>query len=145
MRRLYNTVIFDIDGCLALVPPGRRIDLDKQEECEAIMSANPPSLPLIHLVQVLYPIKTIVLMSARPERYRANTIAWLVTHNVPYHCLMMRAHKQMEEHDHQVKLSMYKYLVSQGHSIQFVVEDRRPVVEMWRKEGILCLQPQDSE
>lgn len=33
----------------------------------------------------------IMVVTARPEQYRAQTVAWLKSHDVPYHRLTMRA------------------------------------------------------
>lgn len=141
----WDTVICDIDGCLALHPLGRRIDFDNIVECERLMAANPPSLELAYLLDLMVISgKTIVLMTGRPERFRDCTLIWLKAHNIPFSRLVMRSELELDDPDWQVKHGMYKRLIKQGAHIFFVIEDRAAVVEMWRREGLLCLQPRNE-
>lgn len=144
--RKFGTVIFDIDGCIALVPPGRRMDFKDAEACSALMMANAPSKGLIHLIQLLYNAgKEIVLMTARPDTFRDCTIGYLVQHNVPYHILYMRTAQEADWHDYDLKKRMYERLKVRGCNVLLAVEDRHSVVDMWRQQGVLCLQPANSD
>jgi hypothetical protein len=51
----------------------------------------------------------------------------------------MRADKDFRA-DHIVKEEMLSFLRSSGNEILFVVDDRQQVVDMWRRNGVICLQ-----
>lgn len=78
----------------------------------------------------------IVLCSGCTERYRAETIEWLARHAVRYHELRLRRDGDRRS-DTVAKREMLTGLVRAR--ILFIVEDRARVVEMWRKEGFVCL------
>lgn len=80
----------------------------------------------------------IHLVTGRPNRYRIPTEKWLIKHEIPYSSLFMR-----NDGDHRsddiVKLELFTEHLK-NESIDFVIDDREPVVQMWRKAGLLCLQ-----
>ena len=62
---------------------------------------------------------------------------WLEEHDVNYHELLLRRDGDYRS-DVVVKREMLADL--DKSKILFVVEDRSRVVEMWRSEGLVCLQ-----
>jgi len=79
----------------------------------------------------------ILLCSGRSEQYRPETVEWLARQGVKYHELILRRNKDRRS-DTLVKREMLAGL--DRNKILFVVEDRSGVVEMWRSEGLVCLQ-----
>ena len=79
----------------------------------------------------------ILLCSGRNEEYRAETIKWLSEQGVHYHKLLLRREKDRRS-DAVVKREMLTTI--DQSKVLFVVEDRSQVVEMWRSEGLVCLQ-----
>jgi len=134
-------VIFDIDGTLAdnnhrqyFVSDGRK----EWDKFFSLMGDDLPVLPVIELCQALFASDNyeIQIFSGRPERYRRLTEQWLAWNSVP---LSMRKDGDYRP-DAEVKEEMLLKLEKEGKQIAFVVDDRKPVVEMWRKHGIVCLQ-----
>lgn len=139
-----KVVIFDIDGTLAdnnhrqyLVTNGRR----EWEQFFSLMGEDVPIIPLIELCQVLFQSGQyeMHIFSGRPERYRKLTEEWLTWNNVPALPLTMRKDGDVRP-DAEVKEEMLLRLLDEGKTIAFVVDDRKPVVEMWRRNGLICLQ-----
>jgi hypothetical protein len=79
----------------------------------------------------------IILCSGRSEEHREETIQWLAQHGVNYHHLLLRR-DQDRRPDSVIKRELLATL--DKSKILFVVEDRSHVVEMWRSEGLVCLQ-----
>jgi hypothetical protein len=79
----------------------------------------------------------IVLCSGRNEKNRPETVEWLEKQGVRYHELLLRKDEDFRT-DAIVKSEILKGLNKE--KILFVVEDRSRVVEMWRSEGLVCLQ-----
>ena len=79
----------------------------------------------------------IVLCSGRSEEHREQTVEWLARQSVNYHDLLLRKDKDRRS-DTEIKRELLATL--DKSKILFVVEDRSRVVEMWRSEGLVCLQ-----
>lgn len=81
----------------------------------------------------------IILLTGRPDNYRALTEEWLRRYQVPYDLLLMRAHGDYRS-DEQVKWELYEQSIAPAYQVLFCVEDRAGVVAMWRERGIPTLQ-----
>ena len=134
-------VIFDIDGTLADV--SERIHHVKRKPKNwpaffAGMAQDKAIHSMVRLCNVLYASGIqIILCSGRSEEHRAETVKWLAEQGVRYHELILRRDKDRRS-DTDVKREMLADI--DKSKILFVVEDRSRVVEMWRSEGLVCLQ-----
>jgi len=136
-----EVVIFDIDGTLADVSARVHHVKKKPKDWKAFfkgMAQDKAIHAMVRLCNVLYGSGVeIVLCSGRSEEHRAETVQWLAQKGVNYHKLLLRRDGDRRS-DVAVKREMLAGL--DKRKILFVVEDRRRVVEMWRKEGLVCLQ-----
>jgi predicted kinase len=98
-----------------------------------------PIWPLIKLVETLSKDGYIILIvSGRPvDKGGKATVEWLKEYSVPYSHIFMR---QGGDHrpDHIVKKEILDKLPKDR--IQWVLDDRDSVVDMWRENGLTCLQ-----
>ena len=134
-------VIFDIDGTLADVSERIHHVKKKPKNWNAFfqgMAQDKAIHSMVRLCNVLYQsgIK-ILLCSGRSEEHRTQTVQWLAQQGVKYHELILRPDGDRRS-DIIVKREMLAGL--DRSKILFVVEDRSRVVEMWRSEGLVCLQ-----
>lgn len=81
----------------------------------------------------------IIFVTGRGEDYRTQTVDWLKKHNVNYDLLFMRALGDFRE-DADVKEDIYNQHIKLNFNTLFVVDDRKSVVERWRKLELICLQ-----
>lgn len=142
-------VIFDIDGTLASVEHRRHHVADGKRDWDAFfaeMGADAPVVPVVELNRMIAGLDTddspdVVVCSARPDEYRQVTEDWLADHGVCYDRLMLRPSGDSRS-DVTVKREMLSALrtLYEGEDPLFVVDDRQCVVDMWREEGIVCLQ-----
>ena len=134
-------VIFDIDGTLADVSERIHHVKKKPKNWNAFfqgMAQDKAIHSMVRLCNVLYQsgIK-ILLCSGRSEEHRPQTVQWLAQQGVNYHELILRPDGDRRS-DTIVKREMLQGI--DRSKILFVVEDRSRVVEMWRSEGLVCLQ-----
>ena len=129
--------IVDVDGTLALVPPGGRSPYDASRYGEDL-----PNHPVVALVRALAAAGSrIVVTSGREDGAvaRASTAAWLDTHGVPVDRLVMRA-----EGDHRtdsvVKVELLRDVIAPAYAVVGVVDDRQQVVDAWRRVGLTVAQ-----
>jgi phosphoglycolate phosphatase-like HAD superfamily hydrolase len=135
-------VIFDIDGTLADISERVHHVRRKPKNWKAFnagMTQDKAIHSMVKLCNMLYDAGIrIVLCTGRNERNRPETVEWLKKQGVNYHELLLRKDGDFRSD------AVIKREVLQGmdkSKILFVVEDRSRVVEMWRAEGLVCLQP----
>lgn len=81
----------------------------------------------------------IIFVTGRSEDCRKDTTDWLAKHKVQFDHLYMRGLRDFRE-DSDVKEDLYKDHIGLHFQTLFVVDDRKSVVERWRKMGLTCLQ-----
>ena len=136
-----EVVIFDIDGTLADISQRVHFVQSKPKNWDAFnagMTTDKSIYAMVRLCNLLYEAGLhIVLCSGRNEEHRPETIEWLNKEGVQYHELLLRRNNDRRQ-DAIVKREMLRHL--DKSKILFVVEDRSQVVDMWRAEGLTCLQ-----
>jgi predicted secreted acid phosphatase len=134
-------VIFDIDGTLADVSERIHHVRKKPKNWNAFfqgMAQDKAIHSMVRLCNILFASGIhIVLCSGRNEEHRTQTMEWLAQQGVNYHDLLLRKVNDRRS-DTEVKRDLLATL--DKSKILFVVEDRSRVVEMWRSEGLVCLQ-----
>ena len=144
MTQKQDTVLFDIDGTLADIAH-RRVFLDQPRPDWAsfndAMGDDTPNAPVVALYRSLWNAGTydIILVTGRNECFRKITEQWLAWNEIPFGRLIMRADKDNRA-DHMIKEEILHSLQAEGKNIIFTVDDRQQVVDMWRRNGITCLQ-----
>lgn len=132
---LPHAVIVDIDGTLAYANDRGQFDLSK-------VGTDTPNLPVIGLIRTLYHSgKAIIITSGRKASCLLDTSEWINKHvgSIPY-LLLMRMPND-ERKDHIVKQELYNKYIKDKYYVDFVLDDRNSVVDMWRKDLRLpCFQ-----
>lgn len=131
---LPHAIIVDIDGTVALKHPDRNIyDLSK-------VADDIPNWPVIAAVQAAKRDGAqIVYCSGREDSARADTAQWIAEHvEVPGE-LWMRAAGDKRK-DSVVKRELFDAHIRDRYAVQYVIDDRQQVVDMWRGLGLTVLQ-----
>lgn len=158
-------VIFDIDGTLADCRHRRHFVEGENKNWEAFynnMEFDKPVKSIATLLKIVessawcseeFKDVNIVFCSGRPARYWAETAHWLKKYigddfypeirvdetGEKWPKLLMR--KDFDHRpDNEVKQEILDSLKEKGFEILFAVDDRNQVVDMWRRNGITCLQ-----
>jgi uncharacterized HAD superfamily protein len=135
-------IIFDIDGTLADCRHRQVFVQGKEKNWKKFFGAadhDEPIEGIVHLLKILWRSKEckIILCTGRPESMRPRTLRWLEKYEICYDELLMRREGDFRQ-DAVVKKEM---LIKLGkENVLFAIDDRKQVVEMWRREGVLCLQ-----
>ena len=147
-----NTIIFDLDGTLALIDkrrelstkPNGKIDFDKLHD-PSLIKYDKPNWPVIKIAQLFAEQEfKIVIFSGRSDKTATATLSWLSQSKVPFNKLVMRPHNTMGfVPDEILKKDMLDNHVDIS-DIFMVVDDRQKVVAMWRSLGLICIQVADG-
>ena len=131
-----KAIIVDIDGTLAHNLSGRDI--------YDYLKVNKDTLDTVvaGIVNVYNDLKyKIIICSGREDDSFDVTYDWLVDNNVPFDYLLMRKKGDYRK-DAIIKLEIFNTIIRDNFQVDFVLDDRDQVVEMWRDLGIKCLQVQ---
>lgn len=130
---LPKTIICDLDGTLAKIDGRSPYDAEKCEQ--DLLNEGVASI-----VKSYYKSGyTILLVSGREDKFKPQTENWLKTHNIEYHQLIMRKSLDMRK-DSIVKREIFDNHIKNNYYIEFILDDRNQVVDMWRDLGLTCLQ-----
>lgn len=142
-----KTVIFDIDGTLADI--SHRVhhipDWNKFQQNHHLDKVIEPIAELLSMVSQHC---KIIYLTGRLESERQATALWLISNKITYSTssdfLIMRPNGDFCQDD-EFKERVLKQLITNGHNILFAVDDRKRVVDMWRRNGITCLQVAEGD
>ena len=81
----------------------------------------------------------VLLITGRFEKYKDFTEDWLYRYSIPYEKLWMRPDEDHQP-DTELKQKIYEEHIKDKYEVIFAIDDRKRVVDMWRKLGIICLQ-----
>lgn len=131
---LERAIIVDIDGTVAKMDGRGAFDWHRVGE-------DKPNSPIIDIVQRFATTHTIIFMSGRDSVCREQTLVWLKDNvRLTHFHLFMRPEGDNRK-DSIVKRELFDTNVRDKFHIDFVLDDRNQVVDMWRNDlGLTCLQ-----
>jgi uncharacterized HAD superfamily protein len=130
-----KAIIVDIDGTLAKMNGRSPFAWDRVGEDKV----NEAVRKLIN-IYFLSGSGLVIIFSGRDSVCRDITVKWLEDNKINYDMLHMRPEGNNEK-DSIIKRRMYDEYIADRYDIEFVVDDRDQVVEMWRKDlGLTCFQ-----
>lgn len=140
-------ILFDLDGTLADNSHRQHLLSSVKKDWDTFFEAqrdDAPNWPVVTLYKTLVEVGKfdVIVVTARPERYRKITKKWFEKHKIPLGRMLMRADGDRRS-DEIIKQEMLVQLNKEDCTPLFVVDDRTGVVEMWRTNGITCLQCAD--
>jgi len=86
----------------------------------------------------------IILVTGRNEFIRPITEEWLAIHDQYYDLLLMRNNLDFRQ-DAVIKEEIFNLHIHPKFDVLFCIDDRKQVVKMWRKLGLVCLQCDEGE
>lgn len=145
-----KTVIFDLDGTLALIDDRRAISTKDNGKMDWDTFFDPkniqldkPNWPVILMAQTLKKAgHRIVIFSGRSKATKDATRDWLNQLDIPFDVLKMRPTGRdfMFMPDDKLKQNWLDQLFPDKNDILCIFDDRDKVVKMWRDNGLTCMQ-----
>jgi hypothetical protein len=139
-QSLPKAVISDIDGTVADMRKGNTLARSPFDWHR--VGEDYPKIPILGIIKIYHGLGyKIIFLSGRDESCRDITSNWLVD-NLGFDdfSLYMRPHKNSEK-DSIIKERLFNENIKDKFFIEFVLDDRDQVVDLWRKKlGLTCLQ-----
>lgn len=131
-------IIVDVDGTLAIMGDRSPYDWSRVGE-------DQPNDPVVNLVNryYAYGASQVIILSGRDGCCREATEGWLDQH-VEYDRLLMRDPGDTRK-DAIVKQELFLDHVAPYYNVEFVLDDRNSVVDMWRGIGLTVLQVAEGD
>lgn len=134
MQKLPKAIICDLDGTLCLFKHHR--DPYDASTCLNDLVNHPVRI----IIESLNKSHDIIFVSGRESKYQPQTVDWIGRYlRLKEWALFMRATDDNRK-DSIVKQEIYDQFIKDKYDIEFVLDDRDQVVEMWRANGLTCLQ-----
>ena len=150
MKSKDKTIIFDLDGTLALIDERRALAAKADGKINwkiffhpANISLDQPNTPVIEMAKMLKEQgHSIVIFSGRSKVTKVATMEWLDKFGVPFDVLKMRPDNSEFKFmpDDVLKQHWLDQLFPDKSSILCIFDDRDKVVKMWRENGLTCMQ-----
>ena len=143
-----NTIIFDLDGTLALIDKRREVSTKPNGKLDwgkffnsTNIKLDEPNLPVIKMAQLFSEQGfNIVILSGRSNKTEPATRSWLSKNKVPFNKLIMR---NSETNHFTPDWVLKKNMLDENLDINdvfLVVDDRDRVVKLWRSLGLTTFQ-----
>jgi phosphoglycolate phosphatase-like HAD superfamily hydrolase len=130
--------VFDLDGTLADCEHRKPLLVEK--DWRGFFAAVGDDKPIERVLAVLRTLheagNQIEIWSGRSDECRAATEAWLARHGVPDGIPVIMRRAGDKRPDDMVK----REFLRGTNAPDVIFDDRQRVVDMWRREGIVCFQ-----
>jgi hypothetical protein len=145
-----SIIICDIDGTIADCEHRRHYITNKPKDHDAFYAGVRDDKPIGKIIVLLLSLLerdfyTVTFVTGRPERTRKDTEWWLAEylhlHPDDYQ-MFMRKDKDYRQ-DYMVKQDILDKYIDKS-KVWVVLDDRDQVVQMWRRNGLTCLQVADG-
>ena len=143
-------VIFDVDGTLMDIEHRRHFVSNGQNDWKSFMdphqmSFDTPNQPVVDIALALQDAgHELVVVSARNERHRQVTEMQLRKAGIEFSHLFLREDEDFRADD-EFKKDVLDSLCHVDWKPDLVFDDRNRVVEMWRANGIPCVQVAEGD
>jgi len=145
MSKKKKCILVDVDGTLAKMKrgPGERSPFDWHRVGEDL-----PNMPVINLVKIIYHTRierfdwvnlAVIILTGRDGVALQDTKDWLKKYKVMYDEIYIRPEGNNQK-DSIIKHDIYVNHILPNYEVEFVLDDRDQVVNLWRSIGLTCLQ-----
>lgn len=143
-----KTFIFDLDGTLANINNRLHFIKCDKPDWSSFFKACVDDVPIQQTIDILNCLSKefrIIISSGRSDVVAHETRQWLDLNQVRYHSILMR-----NDGDHRPDDELKRYWLDNGffgrvEDIVGVFDDRKRVVDMWRRNGLICYNVADGD
>ena len=105
----------------------------------AALVFDTPVPAIVELVNAIRSDYAVLITTGRGEALRWPMMLWLNKHEIRFDHIFMRGRNDHRP-DQEVKRDLYVNEIARIYDVQFVIDDRPSVCDMWREIGLPLLQ-----
>lgn len=137
-------IILDLDGTVADCTHRLHHIKGENRDYKAFYDALVDDKPIQHIIDIVKALHLsqeymIFVVTGRPITHLRETQLWLNEHFVPFHAVFMRPENDFRK-DYIVKKEILDKIRNEFWEPTAVLDDRQSVCDMWRENGVPCLQ-----
>lgn len=137
-------VILDLDGTVADCSHRLHFIEGYNRKYQEFYDAIPDDSPIKHIIDLVRALNQtgeylVLAVTGRPITHLRETQLWLNKEFVPFSALFMRPEGDFRK-DYVVKKEILEQIRAEYGEPAFALDDRSSVVNMWRENGVPCLQ-----
>lgn len=140
-------LLVDIDGTLSDISHRLHLIRKPKPDWDAFNKACQSDKVKAEVALLVIEMKAagykVAILTGRSDEVSSLTAEWLAWFGIEYDVLFMRKRGDYRS-DHVIKKEWYDEHFK-DKKVLFVLEDRDRVVEMWREQGLTCLQVQKGD
>ena len=137
-----KSIVVDIDGTLSNDIWRRHLITNGQATWDDIHTMSKYDMPNQWCLEIIDAMQSkgykLLFITARNEKYREDTLAWLNANVIGGFELFMRPITDLSD-DWIVKKNIYHTNIESLYDVEFCLEDKGSVAQMWRDLGLTCL------
>lgn len=139
---LPKAIIVDIDSTLSFNITGRPY---YGKGCAEGIKDDIPNESVCNMVKSLFGEYAIIIVTGREgtKEVQVATEQWLKDHGIAYNEIYYR-----NEGDYSKgalhKKNIFETYIKDRYNVQFIIDDSKPCVDMYRDLGLVCLQPHEG-
>ena len=138
-----SAVIFDVDGTVTNSNHRQYVLKETPIDWKRYFYLGAEDAPKLTIIRVLEMYNhmgyAVIMLTGRPELYRYQTEVWLKQYEVPFDVLFMRGNDDHRK-NHEFKQECYQKMIRHRFNVVAAYDDSDYVCQMWRQEGVQCLQ-----
>jgi len=141
-KQSMQAIIFDMDGTLADVNPIRHYVSGDKKDFNSFHNASVwvrPNQNILALNHAINDRVAILIVTARNERFRMVTSAWLEKYKVRYDRLYMRKNCDSRA-DYLVKHTIFNQIIADGYEVVAAVDDNPNVIALWKEKQLVVIE-----
>lgn len=142
-KDLPHAIICDLDGCLCIHQNRSPFEYDK---CDTDLVNN---TVLEIILDSFKKKREVIFLSGREDSCREKTLQWLQKNvDIIYGTLLPNLYMRKtgdQRKDCIIKKEIFDEYIKDKYYVEFILDDRNQVVDMWRNMGLICLQVADGD
>lgn len=145
-----KAILVDVNGTISDVSKVVHMIQGKEKDWigffDAMNSDRVPVNPMVKdFIKRFRPAYAVVLVSGAPDRYEAQTKAWLLRHGVSFDAIHFRPDWD-KRRGWQFKKTLFEKRLKNIYDIKLVLDDKQDACNMWMDKGIPCWKlPSDMD
>ena len=142
-NKLPRAIIVDLDGTVALHNGRGPYDYNK---CDTDLVNSPVAKIVTNYFASGETPCYIIYVTGREDFCKDKTLQWLKDNNLwsPQHCKLYMRRTYDRRKDCVIKMEIFEQYINNIYFVEFCIDDRTQVVELWRSLGLTCLQVADG-